>query len=243
VRTPLIAGNWKMHLARQPAGALARDVAALVRDVPGVDVALCPPATALDAVGRALAGTRVLLGAQTMHWEAQGPYTGEISAPMLVDLGCKTVIVGHSERRIFFGELDTAVGLKAAAAIAHGLTPIVCVGEAFSERGRGETAAVIARQLGAVLALVPAAAVAGLVVAYEPVWAIGSAGPVRRKRQAREHRRVPGTAGDRRGAGRRRQPGRLRVRRDRSGRGAVAWRVRALEARRACDSVVERVGR
>ena len=174
MRTPLIAGNWKMHLARQPAGALARDVAALVRDVPGVDVALCPPATALDAVGRALAGTRVLLGAQTMHWEAQGPYTGEISAPMLVDLGCKTVIVGHSERRIFFGELDTAVGLKAAAAIAHGLTPIVCVGEAFSERGRGETAAVIARQLGAVLALVPAAAVAGLVVAYEPVWAIGS---------------------------------------------------------------------
>lgn len=174
MRTPLIAGNWKMHLVRGPASALARDVAALVEDVAGVDVLLCPPATALDVVGRALAGTRVLLGAQTMHWAEQGAYTGEISAPMLVDLGCRAVILGHSERRLYFGELDMVVALKAAAAIAHGLLPIVCVGESFADRGRGDTAAVIARQIGAVLGLVSGEAVGRLVVAYEPVWAIGS---------------------------------------------------------------------
>lgn len=174
MRTPLIAGNWKMHLERGPAVSLAREVVSLVRDVSGVDVALCPPATALDAVSWALEGSRVLLGAQTMHWEAQGAYTGEISAPMLVDLGCRVVILGHSERRLLFGETDEQVARKTAAALAHALTPIVCVGEVLAERERGEAAAVISRQLGAVLGLVPAGAVARLVIAYEPVWAIGT---------------------------------------------------------------------
>jgi len=174
VRTPLIAGNWKMHLVRGPAASLAREVVSLVRDVSSVDVALCPPATALDAVGRVLAGTRVLLGAQTMHWEAQGAYTGEISAPMLFDLGCRVVILGHSERRVLFGETDEQVARKTAAALVHGLTPIVCVGEVLAERDRGEAAAVIGRQLGVVLDAIPRDAVARLVIAYEPVWAIGT---------------------------------------------------------------------
>src|SRR5271157_1002407 len=147
MRTPLLAANWKMHLTRAPAVQLARDVVAQLADATGAEAVLCPPATALDAVGRVLAGTRVLLGAQTMHWEHQGAYTGEISAPMLVDLGCRAVILGHSERRSYFGERDEEVGRKTRAAVAHDLMPIVCVGESFADRERGDTDAVVTRQV------------------------------------------------------------------------------------------------
>jgi len=174
MRTPLLAANWKMHLTRAPAVQLARDVVAQLADVTGAEVVLCPPATALDAVGRVLAGTRVLLGAQTMHWEDHGAYTGEISAPMLVDLGCRAVILGHSERRSYFGERDEEVGRKTRAAVAHDLMPIVCVGESLADRERGETDAVVTRQVLAAVSGLAHDQVARLTIAYEPVWAIGT---------------------------------------------------------------------
>ncbi|SRR5579875_1104858 len=173
-RIPFVAANWKMHLTREAGVRLARDVVAAVGEVEAPEVVLCPPATSLDAVGRALQGTPVQLGAQTMHWEPQGAYTGEISAPMLVDLGCRAVILGHSERRQYFGERDEDVGRKVRAARGHGLTPIVCVGEGRGERESGETDAVISRQLTAAIAMLAPDQLPALVVAYEPVWAIGT---------------------------------------------------------------------
>ncbi len=173
-RVPCVAANWKMHLTRETGARLARDVLAAVGEVAGAEVILCPPATALDAVARVLDGTRIGLGAQTMHWESQGAYTGEISAPMLVDLGCRAVILGHSERRQYFGERDEDVGRKVRAALAHGLTPIVCVGEGLDERRRGGTDTVVSRQVAAAVAMAPPERLAALVVAYEPIWAIGT---------------------------------------------------------------------
>ncbi len=172
-RTPLVAGNWKMHTTTAEAAALA---AAVVRGpLPAdVEVAVCPPYTALAAVARALDGSAVRLGAQDVFWEPRGPYTGEISPPMLVDLGCRYVIVGHSERRQHFGETDEAVRRKAAAALAHGLVPIVCVGERVDERDAGRTDAVVRRQVEQATAGLPDERVRLLVVAYEPVWAIGT---------------------------------------------------------------------
>jgi len=161
-------------MTRARGAQLARDVVAAVGDVAGPQVILCPPATALETVGRVLEGTRVLLGAQTMHWEPQGAYTGEISAPMLVDLGCRAVIIGHSERRQYNGERDEDVALKTRAALTHGLIPIVCVGERLEERERGGTDAIIIRQLAAVIGAVAPERLGELVIAYEPVWAIGT---------------------------------------------------------------------
>ncbi|HLJ58649.1 MAG TPA: triose-phosphate isomerase [bacterium] len=174
MRVPLIAGNWKMHLTREAAVRLARDVVAAVAEITGPQVVLCPPATALEAVGRAIEGTSVLLGAQTMHWEPEGAYTGEIAAPMLVDLGCRVVILGHSERRLYCGERDADVGLKAQTALAHGLTPIVCVGEGLQDRERGDADGVIVRQLSAATNTIPPDRLHDVVIAYEPVWAIGT---------------------------------------------------------------------
>lgn len=173
-RVPVIAANWKMHLTRGPAVRLAEGVRERLRSVLGAQVILCPPATALESVGRALQGSPLWLGAQTMHWASQGAYTGEVSPPMLVDLGCRAVILGHSERRMYFCETDEAVGRKVAAALAHGLLPIVCVGERAEDRGAGATDAVIARQVEAVVTATPAGAYGEVAVAYEPVWAIGT---------------------------------------------------------------------
>jgi len=184
-RTPYIAANWKMHLTRAPAVQLARDVVAQLADVTGAEVVLCPPATALDAVGRVLAGTRVLLGAQTMHWEDHGAYTGEISAPMLVDLGCRAVILGHSERRSYFGERDEEVGRKTRSAVVHDLLPIVCVGESLAEREAGSTLRVVQVQTERALEGVSRELAPGIVVAYEPLWAIGT-GKVATTEQAQE---------------------------------------------------------
>jgi triosephosphate isomerase len=173
-RVPIVAANWKMHLTRAPAVRLVEGLRERLEGVAGAQVILCPPATALESVGRALEGSSLWLGAQTMHWEAQGAYTGEVSAPMLVDLGCRAVILGHSERRMYFCETDEAVSRKVAAALAHGLLPIVCVGERAEEREAGATDAVIARQVEAVLRTTPVERYGEVAVAYEPVWAIGT---------------------------------------------------------------------
>jgi triosephosphate isomerase len=172
-RKPLIAGNWKMHKTAGEGAALVR--ALLAEPLPAdVETAVCPPFTALGEVRSVLGGSTVRLGAQDMHWEGQGAFTGEISPQMLRDLDCTYVIVGHSERRQFFGETDDTAARKAGAAFANGLVPILCVGERLEERDAGQTEAVVVRQttegtqrIGPILA-------STLVIAYEPVWAIGT---------------------------------------------------------------------
>jgi triosephosphate isomerase len=172
-RRPLIAGNWKMHKTVSESVALARAIAD-TRIGPRTDVVVAPVFTALSSVRAALEGTAVALSAQNLHWEAQGAFTGEVSAAMLVDVGCRFVIIGHSERRQLFGETDDGVAKKTRAARAAGLVPIVCVGETLSEREAGITFDVIGRQLDAMLAVLDEKALATTVVAYEPVWAIGT---------------------------------------------------------------------
>ncbi|MGY4800383.1 triose-phosphate isomerase [Teichococcus aerofrigidensis] len=167
---PLIAGNWKMHGTLAEATALARGVAA--GPAAGADLLVCPPFPHLAAVSEALRGSHVALGAQDCHADAKGAHTGDVSAPMLKDVGARFVILGHSERRADHGESDAVVKAKAEAALAEGLVPVVCVGESEAQRLAGEAEAVVAGQLAGSL---PAGfAAAGGVVAYEPVWAIGT---------------------------------------------------------------------
>ena len=174
MRTPLIAGNWKMHKTVSEAVALVEDLLPRVRDAAGVEVAVAPPFTALHAVGRALRGSAVRLAAQNMHWEPEGAFTGEVSAPMLTELGVSLVILGHSERRHHFGETDRDVARKAQRALAAGLTPIVCVGETLEQREGGEAFRVVEHQVRQGIGPLGADAVDRIVVAYEPVWAIGT---------------------------------------------------------------------
>jgi triosephosphate isomerase len=185
VRVPLIVGNWKMHGLREEARALARAVHEGVRNLHGREVGIAPPFTALTTVAEALAGSTVTLGAQNMHWEERGAFTGEISPLMLRDAGCRFVILGHSERRQYFGEDDASVHRKVRAALAHELTPIVCVGETLSEREAGQTLDVVGRQVRGALLGLQADAIRHVVVAYEPVWAIGT-GRVATPQQAQE---------------------------------------------------------
>lgn len=176
MRTPVIAANWKMHKTLSEAAQFVKEFLPQVAGLAGVEIVLCPPFTALGAVGWALAEAKgkVGLGAQNMYKEAKGAFTGEVSGPMLKDVGCSYVILGHSERRAIFGETDALVGEKVRAAIAHGLTPILCVGETLAERESGQTDAVNRRQLlGGTEGLTPEQ-VGALVIAYEPVWAIGT---------------------------------------------------------------------
>jgi len=173
-RTPLIAGNWKMYKTATEGTALARELRQRLGSGGGVEVAVCPPFPALVAVGTALQGSGIALGAQDMHWEKEGAFTGAVSAGMLLDLGCRFVILGHSERRQHFGETDAAVRRKVRAALAAGLTPIVCVGETLAERDAGQTLAVVARQVRAALEGLTGADLGRLALAYEPVWAIGT---------------------------------------------------------------------
>jgi triosephosphate isomerase (TIM) len=177
-RRPLIAGNWKMHkthleglqLTQKLAWALSRE------DTDAVEVVVCPPFTALRTVGTLIDGDKlpIGLGAQNCHHEPQGAFTGEVSAPMLAKLGCAYVIVGHSERRQQFAETDELVNRKARAVLGNGMQPIVCVGETLEQREAGRTAEVVQGQVRGSLAGLPGEQVAGLVVAYEPVWAIGT---------------------------------------------------------------------
>jgi triosephosphate isomerase len=173
-RTPLIAGNWKMHCTRAEAQALVAALTPLVLDTCGREIVVAPPFTALDIVGRAITGTPIRLAAQNLYWEAAGAFTGEVSAAMLRETGCAAVIIGHSERRHYFGETDETVNRKIGAALGAGLMPIVCVGETLAEREAGATAAVIERQVRGASVGLAADAVARCVVAYEPVWAIGT---------------------------------------------------------------------
>ena len=185
MRRPFIAGNWKMNLNCAAAVALAEGVAKGAERLDGVDLAVCPPSCYLDAVGRAIAGSKVVLGAQNMYHEKDGAFTGELSAAMLCDLGCKCVILGHSERRHVLGETDAAINRKVHAALAAGLIPIVCVGELLAEREAGQTLPVIRRQFDGSLAGLSADQMMKIVIAYEPVWAIGT-GKVATPQQAED---------------------------------------------------------
>ena len=186
-RTKIVAGNWKMNLDRAKAKDLAAAVAARRGEAAKVELVLCPPALYVETVGSALAGAKcdVGLGAQNMHDKASGAFTGEVAPPMLVDLGCRYVILGHSERRTLFGETDAAVNTKTKAALAAGLVPIVCVGETLEEREAGRTAAVVTAQVTGSLAGLSPGELEKVVVAYEPVWAIGT-GKVATPEQAQE---------------------------------------------------------
>ena len=174
MRTPLVIGNWKMHGTLAEARALATAVRDGLKRVRDVDVVLCPPFTALAAVGEIVAGSAVRLGAQTCHHEAAGAHTGEVSPAMIVDLGAQLVLAGHSERRREMGETDAQINLKVQAALAHGLTPVLCVGESDEERRQGLTFTTVEGQLRAGLAGVAPDGIAKAVLAYEPVWAIGT---------------------------------------------------------------------
>ncbi len=174
MRTPLVIGNWKMNGTLAEARALATGVRDGLKRVRGVEVVVCPPFTALAAVAEILAGTPIGLGGQTCHHEASGAYTGEIAPTMLVDVGCRAVLAGHSERRRELGETDAQINRKVIAALAHGLMPVLCVGETADERRQGLTFTTVEGQLRAGLAGLDAAALGGVTLAYEPVWAIGT---------------------------------------------------------------------
>src|SRR3954469_4547929 len=181
----LIAGNWKMNSDRAAAIKLARAIVGRAGMYSAVDLLVCPPAVYLGAVGEVVKGTKVALGAQNMYYEANGAFTGETSASMLLDVGCSYAILGHSERRHILKETDADVNKKTLAALNAGLVPIVCVGELLAEREAGQTGAVIRRQFEGSLAGVSADDIAKTVIAYEPVWAIGT-GKVASPEQAAE---------------------------------------------------------
>ena len=172
MRRPLIAGNWKMFKTVAEAVSLVEALRADVRH--DVDTLLAPPFTALAAVAGAIRDARIALAAQNMHWEREGAFTGEVSPLMLRDVGCSHVLLGHSERRQLFGETDDGVARKTRAALAHGLVPVVCVGETLAEREAGRTMEVVERQVERALREVTPDQAASLVLAYEPVWAIGT---------------------------------------------------------------------
>lgn len=177
-RTPMIAGNWKMYKNTGEAVSLAQKVVTAVADArPEVDVVLCPPFTALKSVANVIEFDRsdVKLGAQDVHWAAEGAYTGEVSPSMLSDIGCDYCIVGHSERREMFGETDETVNKKVHALFAAGIKPIVCCGESLETRDAGDTYTwVVGQVMDALHGVTPIQAADGLVVAYEPIWAIGT---------------------------------------------------------------------
>jgi triosephosphate isomerase len=185
MRKKFIAGNWKMNTSRAEAAALAGAIAAKVGSSTDVDVAVCPPGLYLEAVGKAIAGSAVGLGAQNCYHEAKGAFTGEISPQMLKDIGCKYVILGHSERRAIFKESNQDVNRKLLAALGMGLAPIVCVGETKEQRLADETKAVVREQIEGSLAGLSPEQILQVVIAYEPVWAIGT-GLVATPEQAEE---------------------------------------------------------
>jgi triosephosphate isomerase (TIM) len=185
-RRLIVAGNWKMNKTVGEAQALVRDLRGMVSMIRDrVEMVVAPPFTALYPVKKALEDSNVGLAAQNCHWEASGAFTGEVSASMLKEIGCQYVIVGHSERRQFFGETDETVNRRAQAVVKAGMTPIVCVGETLQEREAGRTLEVVTRQVKGGLAGFSAAEVAAFVLAYEPVWAIGT-GKVATSGQAQE---------------------------------------------------------
>ncbi|MGM0471894.1 MAG: triose-phosphate isomerase [Bacillota bacterium] len=174
MRRPFIAANWKMHKTNQQAVAMVDKLVDLVAGVEDVDIAICAPATALAPLNEITAGTNVALGAENMYWEEKGAYTGEISPLMLQNVGCEYVILGHSERRGYFGETDDEVNRKVLAAFEHDLKPIICVGESLAERKEGATKDKVKQQTLAALEGVAEADLSEVTLAYEPLWAIGT---------------------------------------------------------------------
>lgn len=173
MRTPIIAGNWKMFKTAGEAVSFVNEVKGKA-EIAGVESVICAPFTALPALAEAVKGTSLKIGAQNMHWEESGAYTGEISGPMLQDLGVHYVIIGHSERRAYFAETDETVNKKVHAAFKYGITPIICVGEKLEEREAGQTKEVCRVQTEAALQGLTAEQAAQAVIAYEPIWAIGT---------------------------------------------------------------------
>jgi triosephosphate isomerase len=174
MRRPIFAANWKMQKTAGEAEAFADKLLPLVAGADRVDIVIAPPFTALDRLGHKLDGSNVTLAAQNVNAEERGAFTGEIAPGMLVDLGCRYTLVGHSERRALYGENDEQVARKAAALLAHGIRPIVCVGESLEQRKRGDALDVVRGQLSDSLATVEASQADDIVIAYEPVWAIGT---------------------------------------------------------------------
>jgi triosephosphate isomerase len=173
MRKPIIAGNWKMHKTIAEAVRLAQEVRDAVVDIKAVEVVLCPPFIALGPVEDVITNTNVQLGAQNMHWAEQGAFTGEVS-PLMLKGWCDYVILGHSERREFFGETDEGVNKKAKATLAHHMSPIICVGENLAQNEAGETDAFVGGQVKAAFAGLSAEEASQVVIAYEPIWAIGT---------------------------------------------------------------------
>ena len=174
MRTPIIAGNWKMYKTQKEAFQLASALKQKLSDIKQVKAILCPPFTALSSVKEATLDSDILLGAQNMHWEKEGAYTGEISPQMLLTIGCKYVIIGHSERRNYFFETNENVNLKIKSALGVGLIPIVCVGEKLEEREANKTEQVVENHIKGAFKDLTADLVKKCVIAYEPVWAIGT---------------------------------------------------------------------
>jgi triosephosphate isomerase len=173
-RRTLVAGNWKMNGSKESAKSLVDGIKAGLDRVKACEMAICPPFVYISTVASLIEGTPIALGAQNLAKEDPGAFTGEVAAPMLVDFGCTYVIVGHSERRAYYGETDALVAQKFVRAQKEGLVPIVCVGELLEEREAGKTEQVVARQIDAILDAAGAAALEKAVIAYEPVWAIGT---------------------------------------------------------------------
>jgi triosephosphate isomerase len=185
MRTPLLAGNWKLNCSRDEARALAQAIVDGSKDATDREVMIAPTYLSLDVVADVVVGSQVGLGAQNVYWEDSGAFTGEVSAPMLKDARCTHAIIGHSERRQFFGETDYTVARKVAATVANDLSPVVCVGESLEQREAGTTMEVIEKQIAGGLCELPAEHYPKLVIAYEPVWAIGT-GKVATPDQAEE---------------------------------------------------------
>lgn len=173
MRLPIIAGNWKMHMTKDTALSYLKDLKERVKGT-DVEVVICPPATLLNLLKEAAKGTNIKIGAQNMYWEEQGAFTGETSPIMLKDLGIDYCIIGHSERRQYFGETDETVNKKIKAAIKHGIKPIVCVGETLEERKEGKTESLIKKQVAQAFKNIDLEDVKNVVIAYEPIWAIGT---------------------------------------------------------------------
>jgi len=174
MRIPFIAGNWKMFKTVHEAVLFVKELRSAVKDIGDVEIVVAPPFTAVHAVAEAVRNTNIGVAAQDLYWERDGAFTGEVSPMMIKEAGAEYAIVGHSERRRLFGETDAIVNRKTMAAIAAGLTPIVCVGETLEERERNETLAILDRQIKDGLDLIGATQLAEIVIAYEPVWAIGT---------------------------------------------------------------------
>jgi len=197
MRTPVIAGNWKMHKTTGEARSLAQSIRAGIGDVADRRVVLAPPFTSLAAVSEEIQGSSIILAAQNVHWEPKGAFTGEISIPMLEDAGCGMVILGHSERRRHFGETDATVSRRVQAVLGSRLQPIVCIGETLSERESGKHHSVVAQQLAGGLDSLTGQGLLRIILAYEPVWAIGTGRTASPETAQEMHGRIRGWLSER----------------------------------------------